>query len=99
MENTAKGFMKVIEEKRVGECLSAGSVVIIPVIKIFISFCGKETLNGAYFSITPYAIVVVDASVERVLSFAGEDININKISKEVPGLTEKIKEVKAALSL
>ena len=94
MENTMEGFIEVIEEKRIGECLVVESRVIIPIIKTFISFCEKENLNGGYFSIVPYAIIVVDSEGERVLSLSGEEVKMEDIVKEVPNLKEKIREIK-----
>ena len=93
-EENREGFLEVMEEKRIGDILRVGSNVIIPVIKIFIAFCGKETVNGGYFSVAPYALIVVDSEGERVLSLSGEEVKMEDIVKEVPGLKEKIREIK-----
>ena len=71
-------FIKITEEKRILDAITVQSTVIVPVIKIFISFSGGGKSSGCYFSITPYAVVVVDPKSERVFSLSGEEIRINE---------------------
>jgi len=96
-EEIFEGFIKTTEEKRVGNPLISGSLIILPLLKIFIAFCGKAMLNGCYFSVVPYAIIVIDSKGERIFSLSGEEVDPDYAIKEVPGLKEKIRKIKASL--
>lgn len=86
-------FMKVAEEKRIGGSLKIGSDLFIFLIKIFVFFSGKETLNGSYFSITPYAVIIINPEEEKIFSLSDEIVKMEDALKDIPDLMEKIKKI------
>ena len=88
-------FMKVSEEKRIGGILREELNLFIFLNKIFVFFSGKETLNGSYFSITPYAVIIINQEGEKIFSLSDEDVKMEDALKDIPDLMEKIKKYNA----
>lgn len=87
-------FFEFKEQLRAFDASLAGSWVIIPVVRIAVSLLGRDVGSGGHFSVSPYALVVINNGVKDgfvdVISLEGDDLTVDKVVKNVPGLGEKI---------
>ena len=84
-----------MEKKRVGieNPLSVGEVTIIPVAKVSLNyFHGKSGLSLFCFK-QPVSIVVVSPLVKRAFRITGEEVPLDELAKEVPGIKQVLEQL------
>jgi uncharacterized spore protein YtfJ len=87
-------------ENLVGKPIQVGERTLIPIITLSCFYnklgtrrSGKSPQAGG-FLITPLAFVVIDPQCEWVLPIQEKEISMSYLTKDVPGLADKIKEAR-----
>ncbi len=76
------------EEIRIDKPVAVAGVTLIPVTKVSLNYwCGN---GGLAFlgSRQPVGVVVVSQSTKRAFRITGEEISLDQLTQEVPGIKE-----------
>ncbi len=84
-----------MEKKEVAaeNSVTVGGTTLIPVVEVSLNCWGGK--RGIAFRATkePTAVVVVSAATKKAFRMSGEEIELDELVREVPGLRERLEKL------
>jgi len=82
-----------IEEITAGQPIKVGDIILVPIIRRFVSCAGVENGIVLHGSSTPTDIVVFSKEDKYALNLAGKRMPIDQYLQQVPGLVDVLEKL------
>ena len=80
------------QEVEIGNPITVGGVTVIPVAKVSLNYWHSNR-GGSFFGVKqPVTIVVVSPSVRRAFRISGEEVSLDQLIEEAPGIKNILEE-------
>jgi len=76
------------KEVEIGNPVKVAGVTLIPVAEVSLNYWGGKGSNSFFGVKQPVNVVVVSPSVKRAFRITGEEVSLDQLIQEVPGIKE-----------
>ena len=81
------------EEIRIEAPFAVAGVTLVPVVKAWLN-CWQSKGRLSFFGTKqPVSVVVISAQAKRAFRISGEEISLDQLTEEVPGIKEILGEI------
>lgn len=84
--------MEKRQEVTVGNPMAVAGVTLIPIVQVLLNYWHGKSRTSFYSVKQPVAVIVVSPSAKRAFRITGEEVSIDQLAEEVPGI-KNIKEI------
>jgi len=84
------------EEIRIETPFTIAGVTLVPIVKASLDYWQGKHCLSCFGTRQPVSLVVVSHQVRRAFRISGEEITLDQLTKEVPGIEEILDRIKPA---
>ncbi|MFC2016104.1 hypothetical protein ACFLUF_00125 [Chloroflexota bacterium] len=81
------------EEIRIEAPLAIAGVTLVPIVKVSLNYWYTKGRLSFFGTKQPVSLVVVSPQAKRAFRINGEEISLDQLTKEVPGIKEVLEGV------
>ena len=67
---------------------TAAGVTIVPLVKTSLNYRQRKSYHSFFATRQPVSLVVVSPQARKAFRITGEEISLDQLAKEAPGITE-----------
>ena len=72
---------------------AAAGVTLIPIVKTSLNCWQRKDYHSFFVTKQPVSLVVVSPQARRAFRITGEEISLDQLAKEAPGITEMLERI------